>query len=239
MRLWRAAARTPARVEALRPTPAPPPAPAPAFRSWALADVLRRREADRRWRVLDLGNANHNNMTFFVGRGASYVVEALYSTTAPCRAGGRFDAGCMRSLPDLLHFTPESRFDAVLAWDLLDYLGPAGLVVLGERLAPHCHPRTLLHAMVAREGRLPAQPARWEIVDDHTIRQWPHAGPLLDTVRLTDASLQRALGAFRVDRSYLLQNGLQEFLLEPGAPSLPPTVAGPVRRRRLGAKPEQ
>ncbi|HXT49793.1 MAG TPA: hypothetical protein VN811_02055, partial [Thermoanaerobaculia bacterium] len=72
--------------------PEPPPAATPAFRSWALADLLRRREADRRWRVLDLGSANHNNMTFFVGRGASYVVEALYSTTAPCRVGGRFDA---------------------------------------------------------------------------------------------------------------------------------------------------
>jgi len=239
VRLWRATSRTGPRAEAARPTSEPPPPPAPAFRSWALADLLRRREADRRWRVLDLGNANHNNMTFFVGRGASYVVEALYSTTAPCRGGGRFDAGCMRALPDLLRFTPETRFDAVLAWDLLDYLGPAGLAVLGERLAPHCHARTLLHAMVAREGRLPAQPARWEIVDDHTIRQWPQAGPLLDTVRLTDASLQRALGAFRVDRSYLLQNGLQEFLLEPGAPSLPPTVAGPVRRRRPGAKSEQ
>ena len=40
------------------------------------------------------------------------------------------------------------------------------------------------------------------------------------------------MGAFRVDRSYLLQNGLQEFLLEPGAPSLPPTVSGPVHRKR-------
>ncbi|HEV8240845.1 MAG TPA: hypothetical protein VGS57_15880 [Thermoanaerobaculia bacterium] len=231
MRLWRAVARTPVRADAPRSLPAPPAAPTPAFRSWALADLLRRREADRRWRVLDLGSANHNNMTFFVGRGASYVVEALYSTTAPCRTGGRFDTACMRALPDLLRFPAEMRFDAVLAWDLLDYLGAAGLAVLGERLAPHCHGRTLLHAMVAREGKLPAQPARWEIVDEHTIRQWPYGGPLLDAVRLTDASLQRALGSFRVDRSYLLQNGLQEFLLEPGAPSLPPTVAGPVRRR--------
>jgi hypothetical protein len=213
-----------------------PLAPPPPFRSWALADLLRRREADRRWRVLDLGTANHNNMTFFVGRGASYVVEALYATTAPCRIGGRFDAACMRSLPDLLRFDADTRFDAILAWDLLDYLGAGGLAVLGERLAPHCHPRTLLHAMVAREGRLPAQPSRWEIVDDHSIRQWPHAGPTVDAVRLTDASLQRSLGAFRVDRSYLLQSGLQEFLLEPGVPSLPPTVAGPVRRQRRAVK---
>ncbi len=227
MRLWRA------RDEAPRPMPASPATAPPApFRSWALADLLRRREADRRWRVLDLGNATHNNMSFFVNRGASYVVEALYATTAPCRVGGRFDAACMRALPGLLRFPTEMRFDAVLAWDLLDYLGTPGLAVLGERLAPHCHPRTLLHAMVAREGKLPAQPGRWEIVDDHTIRQWAHQGPLLEAVRLTDASLQRALGSFRVDRSYLLQNGLQEFLLEPGAPSLPPTVAGPVRRER-------
>jgi hypothetical protein len=227
LRLWRTRAEPPRALP--EPVPGPPP-----FRSWALADVLRRREADRRWRVLDLGSASHNNMTFFVGRGASYVVEALYATTVSCRHGGRFDAGCMRGLPDLLQFSEDTRFDAILAWDLFDYLGAPGLAVLGERLAPHCHPRTLLHAMVAREGRLPAQPARWEIVDDHTIRHWPVDGPLLEAVRLTDASLQRALGAFRVDRSYLLQNGLQEFLLEPGAPSLPPTVAGPVRRRRLG-----
>ncbi|HXT21244.1 MAG TPA: hypothetical protein VN923_10870 [Thermoanaerobaculia bacterium] len=231
MRLWRA------RADAL-PPPEPPAVAPPPFRSWALADLLRRREADRRWRVLDLGVATHNNMSFFVARGATYVVEALYATTAPCRVGGRFDAACMRALPDLLRFPPEARFDAILAWDLLDYLGAPGLAVLGERLAPHCHPRTLLHAMVAREGRLPAQPGRWEIVDEHTIRLWPHGGPLLEAVRLTDASLQRALGAFRVDRSYLLQNGLQEFLLEPGAPSLPPTVAGPVRRRRLGGPPQ-
>ena len=232
MRLWRARAEAPRPVAGPLPTAVPPP----PFRSWALADVLRRREADRRWRVLDLGSANHNNMTFFVSRGASYVVEALYSTTAPCRTGGRFDAGCMRGLPNLLRFEPEMRFDAIFAWDLLDYVGAAGLAVLGERLAPHCHARTLLHAMVAREGRLPAQPARWEIVDEHTIRQQPYTGPHLEAVRLTDASLQRSLGSFRVDRSYLLQNGLQEFLLEPGAPSLPPTVAGPVRRRRPSGK---
>jgi hypothetical protein len=230
MRLW------PARADSVRPPPALPATPSPPFRSWALGDLLRRREADRRWRVLDLGTANHNNMTFFVGRGASYVVEALYPTTAPCRMGGRFDAACMRALPDLLRFEADQRFDAILAWDLLDYLGAPGLAVLGERLAPHCHPRTLLHAMVAREGRIAAAPARWEIVDDHTIRYWPHEGPMVGAVRLTDASLQRSLGAFRVDRSYLLQNGLQEFLLEPGAPSLPPTVAGPVRRMRRSLK---
>jgi len=230
MRLW------PARAEAVRPPPALPAVAAPPFRSWALGDLLRRREADRRWRVLDLGTANHNNMTFFVGRGATYVVEALYPTTAPCRMGGRFDAACMRALPDLLQFEEDLRFDAILAWDLLDYLGAPGLSVLGERLAPHCHPRTLLHAMVAREGRITALPARWEIVDDHTIRHWPYEGPMVEAVRLTDASLQRSLGAFRVDRSYLLQNGLQEFLLEPGVPSLPPTVAGPVRRVRRAVK---
>ena len=226
MRLW------PLRAESSPPVlepPAPPPSP---FRSWALADLLRRRQADRRWRVLDLGEATNGNMLFFTNRGATYVVEALYDTTAPCRQGGRFDATSMRSLPNLLTYPPGTSFDVVLAWDLLDYLGPAGLAVLGERLAPCCHPRTLLHAVVAREGKLPPHPAHWELVDEQTIRQRPAGGPQVNPARLTDASLQRALGSFRVHRSYLLQNGQQEFLLEPGTPSLPPAVAGPVRRQK-------
>jgi hypothetical protein len=194
------------------PSVAPPP-----FRSWALSDLLKRRSADRHWRVLDLGPAYNVNLMWFAARGASYTVEALYGTIASCRAGGRLDAACMRALPDLLRFPESTHFDVILAWDLFDFLGPAGVAVVGERLMPICHPRTLLHAAVAREGRVPPRPGYWEMIDERTIRHVPADGPLLNTVRFTDASLQRALGGFKVHKSYLLQNGLQEYLFEPTA----------------------
>ena len=200
----------PAQLEPLAGSPAPI-----RFRSWALSDMLRRRLADRPWRVLDLGSVNTANFRFFTERGG-YAVEELFATVAPCRLGGQLDAGCMARLPNLLSFRPGTRFDAVFAWDLLDHLGPAGAGVLGDRLAAYCHPRTLVYAAVSRDARMPAQPSRWEVVDEQTIQHQPAAtSALLPSPKFVDATLQRALAAFRVHKSYLLQHGLQEYLLEP------------------------
>jgi hypothetical protein len=194
--------------------PLPSAAPAP-FRSWALTDMLRRRLGDRPWRVLDLGSVNTANFRFFTDRGV-YAVEELFATTAPCRAAGLLDVGCMGRLGNLLAFRAGTRFDAVFAWDLLDYLGAAGVAVLGQRLAAYCHPRTLVYAAVSREARIPAQPGRWEVVDEETILHLPNDQPAtVPAPRFVDATLQRSLAAFRVHKSYLLKQGLQEDLLEP------------------------
>ena len=145
-------------------------APAP-FRSWALTDMLRRRAADRPWRVLDLGSVNTANFRFFTERGV-YAVEELFATIAPCRAAGLLDVGAMEKLPNLVAFKPGTRFDAIFSWDLLDYVGSAGAAVLAQRLAAYCHPRTLVYAAVSREARIPAQPGRWEVVDEQTIQHF-------------------------------------------------------------------
>jgi hypothetical protein len=209
--MWKFGRETSRRADT--PLPLLPPAP---FRSWALSDMLRRRMADRPWRVLDLGSVNTANFRFFTERGV-YAVEELMATVAPCRTGGLLDVGCMGKLPNLLSFKPGTRFDAVFAWDLLDYLGAAGAAVLGQRLAAWCHPRTLVYAAVSREPRIPPQPGRWEVVDEQTILHRPcDQAPVMTGPRFVDATLQRALTAFRVHKSYLLQHGLQEYLLEPG-----------------------
>jgi hypothetical protein len=202
-----------ARRVAVEPPPPPPPEP---FRSWALSDVLARRVADRPWRVLDLGSAYPTNLRFFAGHGASYAIEELYATVAPCRVAGKLDATSMRALPDLLTFASGTRFDAVFAWDLLDYLGHEGAAVVGERLAAYSHARTLIYVAVSREPRIPATPGRWEVVDERTmlnLRSEPAA--VLPSPRFVDATLLRAFPGFRIHKSYLLKQQLQEYLLEP------------------------
>lgn len=199
------------------PPPAPPPAP---FRSWALSDVLARRAADRPWRVLDLGSANATNLRFFTARGGSYAIEELYATVAPCRTAKGLDAEAMRALPDLLRFPPGTRFDAVFAWDLLDYVGPNGAAVVGERLAEYCHPQSLVYAAITREPRMPASPGRWEVVDErHMLHARSEPVAVLPAPRFVDVTLLRAFPAFRVHKSYLLKQQLNEYLLElrPGA----------------------
>jgi hypothetical protein len=209
-RLWPFAAE--ARRVMVEPPPPPPPEP---FRSWALSDVLARRVADRPWRVLDLGSAYPTNLRFFASHGASYAIEELHATVAPCRVGGKLDAEAMRALPDLLTFAPGTRFDAVFAWDLLDYLGHEGAAVVGERLAAYSHSRTLVYAAVSREPRIPATPGRWEVVDERTMLHLrADNSPAVPSPRFVDASLLRAFPAFRIHKSYLLKQQLQEYLLE-------------------------
>ena len=136
------------------------------------------------------------------------------------RAGtaGALDVARMRALPDLLTFSPATRFDAIFAWDLLDFVGPAGAGVVGERLAAYCHPRTLLYLAVSREPRIPGQPGHWEIVDGETVLHLPSTpGAVQVCPRFLDASLLRAFPAFKIHKSYLLKHGLQEYLLEPRA----------------------
>jgi hypothetical protein len=192
------------------------PPPPPPFRSWALSDVLRRRQADRAWRVLDLGSANPINLAFFAARGATYTVEELWATVAGCRTAGVLDAARMRALPDLLSFSPATQFDAIFAWDLVDFVGPGGAAVIGERLAPHCHSRTLLYLAVSREPRIAAQPGHWEVVDGETVLHLPATpGGVQACPRFLDSSLLRAFSSFRIHKSYLLKHGLQEYLLEP------------------------
>ena len=171
--------------------------------------------ADRPWRVLDLGSVNTANFRFFTERGV-YAVEELFATVSPCRSAGLLDVACMGKLTNLVAFKPGTRFDAVFAWDLLDYIGTAGAAVVAQRLAGYCHPRTLVYASVSREARIPPHPGRWEIVDEQTIRHQPDPHPAaMPSPRFVDATLQRSMAAFRIHKSYLLKQGLQEYLLEP------------------------
>ncbi|HVS02773.1 MAG TPA: hypothetical protein VMT16_08395 [Thermoanaerobaculia bacterium] len=195
--------------------PEEPATPAPVdFHSHALGVLLRRLAERRDPRVLDLGSAHNINLAFFGSRGVGYAVEDALRTLAPCRSAGTFDPGCAAALPDLLRFPDGTAFDAIFAWDLLDFVGAPVIRVLAERLLPWCRQGCLLYALVSRASRLPGEPGRWEILGESRIRYIPAAHPrALPSPRYTQAALEQAMAPFRVERAYLLKLGMQEYLL--------------------------
>ena len=184
------------------------------FRARGFSFLLEDLPGGRPWRILDLGEADNVNLNFFAGQGARYTVESLYRGILPCRRSGTFDVDCLARRQDFLRFDSRTEFDAILAWDLLDYLPPGGLDLVASRLAPVAGPSTLLYSVVSREPKLPPRPARCRIVDGETVemthetevRTFP--GP-----RYTQAQLDESLTPFRVERSYLLKIHAQEVLL--------------------------
>jgi hypothetical protein len=179
-----------------------------------MEDLLRSRSAPA-WGVLDLGPTSSVNLEFFAATRARYAVEELYSTLSPCRSGHRIDPRCVASLPGLLKFPEDTRFDAVLAWHILNYLEPEAITFLMGQLVPWLRPGAWVHALISREGRISARPRRYELVRRDLVRQHPPAsGDSLASPRLVQPLLEKYIRPLRVHKGYLLKLGLQEFLLE-------------------------
>jgi hypothetical protein len=157
--------------------------------------------------VLDLGPARPENVAFFARLPCRLHVEDLYRTLAGRRGAGLPD--------DILQLPLETRLDAVLAWDLFDYLDADLLRALAPRLADLCRPGALLFALVSYLGTIPDRPLDFRLGDGDLLLYGPsprrRPGP-----RHAARELEKLLAGFQFQSSYLLRNGYQEFLLTRG-----------------------
>jgi hypothetical protein len=115
-------------------------------------------------------------------------------------------------LGDLLTFPADTEFDAVLAWDLLNYLDRREVAALARRLAPLCRPGALLFALVSILKQAPAEPLRFRILDGEHLSYEARTAVERPCPRYAPAELAELLRGFRLDRSYLMRHGVQEYL---------------------------
>jgi hypothetical protein len=119
-------------------------------------------------------------------------------------------------LPDAL-VAPSSwdrAVDRVLVWDLLDYLAATEIRELGEQLSSHLSPSGRVHALVhySTPG-MPAHPGKWRFDRDGALHSATVSGEMVPAPRHSPKALEKAMLRFRVERTVLLNNGMQEFLL--------------------------
>ena len=98
-------------------------------------------------------------------------------------------------------------------WDRFNYLQRKELANFAEQLRRFSRPGTLALALISYHKTIPAQPYRFKIKDEqHLIydRQTHLDRP---SPRFPPAEITGLLKGFRVDRSFLLQHGIQEYLL--------------------------
>ncbi len=156
--------------------------------------LLQSLPADRKLDVLDLGAAVPENIAFLSSRRVRLEIEDLYSASPPSLAPG------------------EPRFDAVLAWDLFDYLDRPTAAALAARLAAECRPGASLFALVCYRQEIPPRPVRFKIADAENLAYTEIAPGFRSCPRWSARDLGRLLAGFRVHGTFLLRNGRQEFL---------------------------
>jgi len=192
-------------------------------RSLALTALFQEIDRDHKLQVLDLGSAVGSNVDFLSRYDCKLYIEDLYAALAARGpAVGEGEQAGPQFFADFLALPESVRLDVILAWDTFNYLSRRELSHLVAQLRRYCQPGTLILALISFLKQIPAQPIRFRIVDEQSLAYELRTSALRPAPRYAPAELTEILSGFRVDRSYLLRHGIQEYLFVRESAAAPP-----------------
>ena len=191
-------------------------APATGHRSLALKELLDGWRPGSRHSVLDLGPSVAANVKYLAALSCRVRIADLVGSLAAESVESRRPEAMPALFERLLPLAADERFDAVLAWDVFDYMRPDQVSCLADRLGPACRPEAPVLVFVSTRRTIPATPLRYRIVDRENVAHDGPREPARPCPRYGQHDLRRMMPAFSVRRSFLLRTGIQEFLLARG-----------------------
>jgi hypothetical protein len=182
--------------------------------------------------LLDLGPALGNNIEILGQRTSGLRIADLYRSLARGRGTGAPEVVTADTLDDLAPYREDRDgagpvhlrrgYHAVLAWDVVAYLEPHELEALVARLARWVRPGGVVHAIVYHGKSMPAEPRQFRIVGLGS-GTGPYRGTLgelhysqgtssVPSPDLPPARIEKLFEPFRMEKSFLLQDGAREYL---------------------------
>lgn len=158
--------------------------------------------------VVELGNASTESCMRFSRNGARVFLDTSgNSLRSKVLQSSELDDG---DIDDLFAYCPDA-VDVLLFWDILDYLTIESIERLMLRFGEVMRPGGLLYALVSQQYRIPIEPALIEMLEEDHLRfqygaierEGPHYAP---------KQLEQRMPGFRIEKLYLMQNGVQEHL---------------------------
>ena len=193
---------------------------------------------DATLRVLDLGAARMANLDFFANYGGQVTVADFYSGLRPARAASQDDDRKREAFVELLDYDHETRFDLVLAWDLLNYLTPQEHQLLMTTLEPFLVPGTAMLAFVWIQKEMPPGPSHYWVRDEETVAFEIQKGRARPCPRYLEQGLLKQMRSLTVETRYQLRNGMLEYVFSYRKSSRPaPAVSSERVRYPLAAAP--
>ncbi|HVR10059.1 MAG TPA: class I SAM-dependent methyltransferase [Thermoanaerobaculia bacterium] len=147
-----------------------------------------------------------------IDRAAVREARETWEPRAPQEGGEQDELGLGGRFDRLLAFSDDTRFDAVLIWDLINYLERREVAALARQLARFCRPGATMFALISILKQIPAEPMRFRILDQETLAYEPRNASTRPCPRYAPAELNELLRGFRLDRSFLMRHGIQEYL---------------------------
>ena len=199
-----------------RQPPAPDREPGPVgCKSLALRALFEVLDPERKYSILDLGPASGANVEFLSRYASRIRVECLHETLV---AQHLFEQRTEEPLEPtafetIVPFDGAESFDVILAWDLWNYLRPEEVRALMRHLERLSHAGSFLFAMSSTLKEMPASPMAFRILDTETLLYIVVSPETRACPRYVPRDLALLMPAFRTHSSFLLRNGMQEYLL--------------------------
>ena len=201
------------RTRSLQTPPPPPESRAETFKSLGLKALFELLATDRKYSILDLGPAIGANIEFLSRFSSKLRVENLFETLTRGKFFGLEEELIDQSLVGRILSIPGGEcFDVVLSWDLVNYFKPAELRALIRYLETFCAQGAFFFIMGATGKEIHTAPTTFKLVDSETLLYSAGSAEVRPCPRYAPRDLSLLMSGFRVQSSYILQNGMQEYV---------------------------
>jgi hypothetical protein len=168
--------------------------------------------------ILDLGGATQKNVSFITDLG-----HRLYSEDFLQILGETFgvDDTVDQSNPGQIEFFlkqaldyPDGHFDGVLVWDALEYLNPALLNAVVERLHRIARPKSYMLAFFHADDKLDAVPFYTFRIDQVNSLEVMQHGMRKPAQLYNNRGLEKIFGKFESVKFFLTRERLREVIIK-------------------------
>ena len=190
------------------------PPPESEFRAPGLELLARHIAGPGRSDIFDLGSPSRANVEYFSQFSCVLHIGDVSRTLAEDSGmeASEEERDVEGAVERAIAFEEHVRFDAILAWDLFDYLDAATSRTIMRRVGGYCGTGTLLYLTTSTGETIPDQPGRFTIVGENTLRVERSSTETRSGIRHSPRGLERIMPGFRLLHSFLLGNQLQDYL---------------------------
>jgi len=166
--------------------------------------------------ILDLGGASQDNVSFITNLGhrlysedfVQLLNEVFGDDIAAQANPGQMDYFLRQALD-----YPEQHFDGVLVWDVLEYLTPALLAAVVERLLRIVRPNSYMLAFFHSDDKLESVPFLAFRIQDVGALQVGQSGSRKPVQLFNNRNLERMFGKAQSAKFFLTRDRLREVVV--------------------------
>lgn len=168
--------------------------------------------------ILDLGGATQQNVSFITNLGhrlySEDFLQILNETfgvddTVDQSNPGRIEYFLRQALD-----YPEDQFDGVLIWDVLEYLAPALLTAVVDRLHKITRPKSYMLSFFHSDDKLDAVPFYTFRIQETNLLQVAQIGLHRPAQLYNNRGLEKLFGRFESVKFFLTKERLREVIIK-------------------------